>query len=180
MISHCWISPAAQEDRVHSEISGDPACANVYLWHPEGPPRPPGEGAPTQDHLPEHRRDRAGDAGVGLGAHIPEHADPSAVRLLRPQLSLLGPRPQQLLWRWVQLTLGSCRDHTVVSFLWVPGNVFTFVFRRNSDSLHYIFIIAKNNKLWLSGQSYSWATPSYSSFIFDNESWEKIDLFKRL
>lgn len=99
VISHCWISPAAQEDRVHSEISGDPACANVYLWHPEGPSRPPGEGAPTQDHLPEHRRDRAGDAGVGLGAHIPEHADPSAVRLLRPQLSLLGARPQQLLWR---------------------------------------------------------------------------------
>lgn len=39
--------PAAQEDHVPSEVPGDPACANVYLWHPEGPPRPPGEGAPT-------------------------------------------------------------------------------------------------------------------------------------
>uniref|UniRef100_A0A4W6FJK6 Son of sevenless homolog 2 (Drosophila) n=1 Tax=Lates calcarifer TaxID=8187 RepID=A0A4W6FJK6_LATCA len=35
-------------------------------------------------------------AGVGLSAHLPEHADPSAVGLLRPQLSLHGARPQQL------------------------------------------------------------------------------------
>lgn len=93
----------AQEDHVHSEIPRDPACADVYLlWHLEGPPRPLGAGASAQDHLPEYRGDRAaGDAGVGVGAHLPEHAHASAVGLLRLQLGLRRPaaRPQQLLRR---------------------------------------------------------------------------------
>lgn len=37
--------PTGQIDHVQPKVTGDPARANVYLWHPEGPPGPPGEGA---------------------------------------------------------------------------------------------------------------------------------------
>lgn len=97
--SHSLRPPAAQEDRLQPEISGDPARANVYLWYPQRSPGSSGEGAASQDHLPEYRRDRAGDAGVGLSAHISEHAHPTAVGVLGPQLGLHGARPQQLLRR---------------------------------------------------------------------------------